>query len=175
VLLVIYKLFPIIFVSMKKSLVRFFVICVGMLLLGIQFIRPVANNDIIYSSNHINTIVFVSDTIETILQAACYDCHSNQTNYPWYTQIQPIGFWLNHHVEEGKQELNFSAFASYKKKKQLHKLDECIEMIEEGEMPLTSYSVVHQNARLNEAEKKSLIEWVKGSKTILTNTVVTPN
>jgi hypothetical protein len=103
------------------------------------------------------------------LQNSCYDCHSNQTNYPWYTQIQPIGFWLNNHVKEGKEELNFSEFVLYKQKKQLHKLDEMIEMIEEQEMPLKSYTWVHTSAELTPEQKSILVNWAKHSKTELQN------
>ncbi|MCU0442492.1 MAG: heme-binding domain-containing protein [Bacteroidia bacterium] len=144
----------------KKSIL----LTVASIFVLLQLVRPQMNNGEIKSSLHISNIVYVSDTIESVLQKSCYDCHSNQTNYPWYTQVQPIGFWLNHHVDEGKSELNFSMFGAYKKKKQLHKLDECIEMIEEDEMPLESYTFIHQKAKLTAAEKLLLVRWAKESK-----------
>lgn len=152
---------------MKNKVFRFTFIGLGTLLTLLQFIRPSLNNGNIHSPNHINSLVMVSDTIESIIQKSCYDCHSNQTNYPWYTQIQPIGFWLNHHVDEGKEELNFSEFATYKRKKQLHKLDEIIEMVEEKEMPLNSYTWIHTKATLTPEEQNILINWAKLSKTQL--------
>lgn len=152
---------------MKNTIKRYSFLTILILLLAVQFIRPAKNDGLVHTTTHISTVVPVSDTIETILQNSCYDCHSNQTHYPWYTQIQPIGFWLNSHVDEGKEELNFSEFATYKKKKQLHKLDECVEMIEENEMPLSSYTIVHQEAKLTNEQKNLLINWAKNSKQLL--------
>jgi hypothetical protein len=154
---------------MKNKLLSFTFIGLGILFILIQFIRPSLNNGNIHSPNHINSLVAISDSVESILQNSCYDCHSNQTNYPWYTQIQPIGFWLNNHVKEGKEELNFSEFVLYKQKKQLHKLDEMIEMIEEQEMPLKSYTWVHTSAELTPEQKSILVNWAKHSKTELQN------
>jgi hypothetical protein len=79
--------------------------------------------------------------------------------YPWYASIQPLGFWLDHHVEEGKGEINFNEFASYRIGKQNHKLKEVIEQVKEGEMPLSSYTLIHKNAVLSETEKAQLIQW----------------
>lgn len=108
----------------------------------------------------------VPEEVAVILKDACYDCHSNNTEYPWYTKIQPVGFWLNHHVNEGKEHLNFSEFLSYPAKRQSKKLEEVVETIEEGEMPLASYTYfgLHKNAKLSEAQKQVLINWAKSVK-----------
>jgi hypothetical protein len=97
--------------------------------------------------------------VKTILNKACMDCHSNNTRYPWYNNIQPVAFWLANHVDEGKEELNFSEFKTYKLKRQDHKLEEVVEMIQEGEMPLSSYTITHGDAKLTESEKQLLINW----------------
>lgn len=101
------------------------------------------------------------ETIKTILKNACYDCHSNETKYPWYSGITPIDWWLKDHIDEGREELNFSEWADYSVKKQIHKMEECWEMIEEDEMPLSSYTITHREADLSEDQKKLLIEWFK--------------
>ncbi|WP_430895380.1 MULTISPECIES: heme-binding domain-containing protein [unclassified Paraflavitalea] len=108
----------------------------------------------------------VPEEVAVILKDACYDCHSNNTEYPWYTKIQPVGFWLNHHVNEGKEHLNFSEFLSYPATRQSKKLEEVVETIEEGEMPLASYTYfgLHKNAKLSEAQKQVLINWAKSVK-----------
>ncbi|MEY3874712.1 MAG: hypothetical protein RL363_1433, partial [Bacteroidota bacterium] len=90
---------------------------------------------------------------------ACADCHSNKTAYPWYASIQPAAFWLADHVKEGKREFNFNEFAGYRIAKQNHKLEEVIEQIKEGEMPLYSYTLIHRDAKLTDAEKATLINW----------------
>ena len=99
--------------------------------------------------------------VESILKTSCFDCHSNHTSYPFYAQVAPISFWINHHVEEGKEHLNFSDWNNYSIKKKLHKLDEIIEEIEEHEMPLRSYTLLHTDAKLNEEASKLLVNWSK--------------
>ncbi len=130
---------------------------IAIVFIGIQLIpRPKKNT----SAETIISPVFQSnDTVLAILKKSCLDCHSNNTNYPWYASIQPLSMWINHHIEEGKEELNFSEFHSYSQKKQQHKLKELIEQIEEGEMPMSSYTLIHQSAQLTGAEKKTLIDW----------------
>lgn len=99
--------------------------------------------------------------IASIMKAACYDCHSNQSVYPWYTNVQPVGWFVKNHIEDGKKHLNFSEFGTYTTKKQAHKLEECGEMIEKGEMPLSSYTIIHKEAALTEAQQTELIAYFK--------------
>jgi hypothetical protein len=106
-----------------------------------------------------------------ILQRACNDCHSNNTHYPWYTNIQPVGWWMQHHVNEGKEELNFSEFGTYTAKRQNHKMEEVAEQIKKGEMPLNSYLWIHKDAKLSDQEKEILISWANG----LRRQIVVPN
>ena len=125
----------------------------------IQFIRPAKNQSDSISDKDISTVYTVPAEVSGILKKACNDCHSNNTNYPWYSNVQPITWWLQHHVDEGKGELDFSSFAAYSAKKQHHKLEEIIEQVKEGEMPLNSYTWIHKDAVLTEAEKLSLSSW----------------
>ncbi len=129
------------------------------LLVIIQFIRPAKNQSSGKSSNDISAVYTVPADVQTILDKACADCHSNNTSYPWYNNIQPVGWWLANHVNEGKRELNFSEFATYNPKKQHHKLEEVIETVKEGEMPLNSYTWIHKEAVLSEQEKLTLSQW----------------
>ncbi len=102
-----------------------------------------------------------SPEIAEKIKASCYDCHSNETKYPWYTYVQPVGWWVKNHIDHGKKHLNFSEFGSYAAKKQSHKMEECYELIENGEMPLKSYTIAHQNAVLDDATKEQLISYFK--------------
>src|SRR4051812_6460773 len=81
----------------------------------IQFFQPEKNenNDMTGQSNDISSAMLVPDTVQAMLERSCYDCHSNNTKYPWYAEVQPVGWWLSHHVNEGKKELNFDEFATY--------------------------------------------------------------
>lgn len=127
----------------------------------IQFIRPGRNNGNAYSSNDITHAIDVPDEVRIVLDKACNDCHSDYTNYDglWYMNIQPIGWWINHHIEEGKHHLNFSVFNTYSLKRKAHKLEEVAEQVEYGEMPMGSYSRIHKEAKLTDAEKKLLVDW----------------
>jgi cbb3-type cytochrome oxidase cytochrome c subunit len=102
--------------------------------------------------------------VATILKNACYDCHSNQPTYPWYTSVAPVSWWIKNHINEGSKHLNFSIWQTYTVKRKDHKLEECVEMIEEGEMPMNSYTWMHQEAKLTDAQKQLLIDWFKAEK-----------
>jgi hypothetical protein len=105
------------------------------ILLLLQAYRP-AKNDSNKKDNDISKSYTVPDDVKQILAKACNDCHSNNTTYPWYSNIQPVGIWLANHVNDGKRHMNFNEFNSYQIAKQYKKLDECIEQVKEGEMPL---------------------------------------
>ena len=144
---------------MKKYLRPVLLTLLAALLL-MQLYRPARNqsNDQTY---HVSTKYPMPSEVEAILKPACYDCHSNYTNYPWYANVQPVASWLAQHVEEGKGELNFSNFTARSVAVQNHKFEEIIEMVKEGEMPLASYTWIHRDAILTEAQKQRLIDWAQ--------------
>lgn len=96
-----------------------------------------------------------------IIRTSCYDCHSNETTYPWYSNIQPIAWLLKDHIEEGRKHLNFSNFATYEPKRQAHKMMEAAEMVESGEMPMESYVLGHPEAKLTESQKAEIIQYFR--------------
>ena len=143
---------------MKKKILKYFGICLLIALVAIQFFHPQKNlsNDM---SNDISKKFPVPDTIRKILKASCYDCHSNVTVYPWYSNIQPVDWWLQDHVDEGKRELNFNEFSSYRTFRQYHKLEKIKKEVEEDGMPLSSYTLIHGYAKLSDAQKDLLKNW----------------
>ncbi|WP_026712702.1 heme-binding domain-containing protein [Flavobacterium daejeonense] len=102
----------------------------------------------------------VPENIKTVLRTSCYDCHSNNTYYPWYSNIQPIRFFMDSHIEKGKKDLNFDEFGNYSKRKQKSKLDGIVKQIKSDEMPLSSYTLIHKEAILTTAQKKEVIYWM---------------
>ena len=132
------------------------------ILVVIQFFRPEKNQSTGSSPNDITTKYAVPAAVHTVLKRSCFDCHSNNTVYPWYDNIQPVSWWLNHHVHEGKEELNFSEFATYSPKRAHHKLEEVAESVTEGWMPLGSYLWIHHDAKLNPEEAKLIADWANG-------------
>lgn len=137
-----------------------------LVLIAMQFYRPEKN---MAQGNH--TAIFITETnppedVKLILKSTCYDCHSNNTSYPWYNNIAPVSYWLADHVKQGKDELNFSVWGSYSAKKKDHKLEEVVEVIEEGEMPLKEYTWTHAEAKLTDAQKQAIIKWAKQSRVL---------
>lgn len=136
-------------------------ILLGLLLVFvlIQFIRPAKNQSNAISANHISNSYPIPTEVGKVLKKACNDCHSNYTVYPWYSNIQPVAGWLQNHVNEGKEHLNFDEFLTYTAKDQAHAMEEMSETVKEGEMPLPSYTWIHKDAVLTETEKLALTQW----------------
>ena len=127
----------------------------------IQFFPIDKNNPAPTPQMDFLTIKNTPESTANLIRNGCYDCHSNETKYLWYSNVQPIAWFLQDHIEEGRKELNFSTFATYEPKRQAHKLAEAIEQIEKGEMPLDSYIIVHSEAKFSEAQKQEVIQYLK--------------
>ena len=127
----------------------------------IQFIRPEKNISVAATPNDIFLQYPSSDSTKQLITTACYNCHSNNTDYPWYSNVQPIAWWLNDHVTEGKQKINFSEFATYTPKKADHKLEEVIEEVKEGKMPLEAYAFIHHDAKLDSGQREAVVLWAQ--------------
>lgn len=125
----------------------------------IQFIRPDKNFGEAFGPNDITQSVSVPEEVKNILVTSCFDCHSNKTNHMWYENIQPIGWWIGNHIKDGKDELNFSEFNTYKDKRKAHKFEEIGEMVSDKEMPLESYTLIHSDTKLSDEQIALLINW----------------
>ena len=132
-------------------------------LVAIQFIHPKKNVATGDQPNAMAKVHTVPDDVNAILKKACNDCHTNNTLYPWYSKIQPVHWWLDDHIKEGKGHLNFDEYTNKRLRYQYHKLEEVIEQVKEGEMPLESYTWIHKDAKLTADEKNKLINWAEGA------------
>ncbi len=141
---------------MKKIFIALLIV-----LVIIQFFQIDKTNPPIDKSKDFLKINNTPPEIATVIKASCYDCHSHETKYPWYSSIQPAAWFLKSHIDEGREEFNFSTYGDYNAKRKDHKLEEVIELIERNEMPLSSYTIIHKEASLSEANKKMLIEYFK--------------
>ncbi len=130
-------------------------------LIVIQFIRPEKNQSSQILPTDIAKVYTVPDDVHTILAKACYDCHSNNTVYPWYFNIQPVAWWMNNHIEDAKWSVNFSDFGSYPIRWQYKKLESTIKEVKQGDMPLDSYTWIHKNAILTADEKQKIQHWAQ--------------
>ena len=144
---------------MKKFFKRFFFLLL-IAFVVIQFFRPAKNIAEGSSATDITSKYTMPQDVQASLKTACYDCHSSNTAYPWYNNIQPVAWWLADHIKEGKKELNFSEFTSYSIGKQYRKLDAINSEIKKGDMPLDSYTWIHKNAILTQQQKISIASWV---------------
>lgn len=132
-----------------------------MLVIVMQLLQPTKNVSEGISENDISKVYAVPIEVQNVLTQKCYDCHSNNTHYPWYIHIQPIGWWMASHIKDAKDELNFSEFKTYNEKRASHKLEELTEVVTEGSMPLKSYVWLHSDAKVTAEETKAINDWVK--------------
>ena len=151
---------------MKKILkIILVVLLVGLIV--IQFFKPARNAAPEIATNQIEASYSVPNDVKDVLKVSCYDCHSNTTLYPWYSNIQPGGWLLANHVKNGRSALNFSEFGSYSQRKQTSKLKAIVNSLNDGTMPLKSYSLIHRDARLTNDEKTLIINWATGQESNL--------
>jgi hypothetical protein len=140
-------------------MIRKILIVVLVIFLAIQFIRPERNNGEMSGPHDITHYMKVPDTVMHMLKTSCYDCHSNQTVYPWYVNLNPIGLWLKYHIDDGKTAINFSDLSGFSKKKLDHRMKDITEQMETKEMPLTSYTFIHGYAKLDSNQIQMIKEW----------------
>lgn len=130
-------------------------------LVAIQFFHPKKNIHEGEQPNAISNKFTVSADVKIILDKACMDCHSNNTRYPWYNNIQPVAWWLNNHIIDGKKELNFDEYISKRPRFQYRRMEQTIDLVKKREMPLDSYTWLHKDAILSEEEKTKLFDWAQ--------------
>ncbi|MES2278679.1 MAG: heme-binding domain-containing protein [Bacteroidota bacterium] len=147
---------------MKRAL-KITLIVIGILFMVVQLIPRDHNESGSVQPNALTKVFPVPASVGVILKKSCYDCHSNSTNYPWYAQIQPFRYMLDRHIRSGKAELNFDEFGSYTPRKQRSRLRAIGESLDEGSMPLSSYTLIHRNALLSKEDKQLLVNWVKST------------
>jgi len=127
---------------------------------GIQFIPTNRNQSDIVPPTDLMEVYNVPEKVKVIFKTSCYDCHSNNTAYPWYNKIQPLSWIMQGHIKEGKSELNFNEFGSYSERRQKSKFKSILSQVKDGEMPLAAYTLMHREAKLSENEKKALEVWI---------------
>jgi hypothetical protein len=99
--------------------------------------------------------------VKAILKESCYDCHSNETCWPWYSYVNPVGWLVAHDAKEGREHLNFSEWSTYDARKQYHAKNEIVEVIDAGDMPMPIYLLMHGEAELTQEEKNIIRDWAK--------------
>ena len=137
------------------------VLIITVALVGIQFI-PIKRN----TSKNVPSTDFIltykpTERVSNVLKTSCYNCHSNNTDYPWYSYVQPVGLFLEGHIDEGKENLNLSEFGNYSGRRQKSKITSMINQIEEGKMPIPAYTLIHRDAKLSGEDKRAVTEFLE--------------
>lgn len=142
-----------------SKLVRNILLGLLSILIILQFFQIDKTNPTAPESEDLLSVTNPPEEVATLLKTVCYDCHSYQTQYPWYAYIQPMGWWLKDHIEEGREDLNFSKWTSYPADRAAHKMEEAAEEVAEGHMPLPSYTWAHADARLSDEQRNRMVAW----------------
>ena len=145
----------------KLNIIGWLAVIVVAVVLAIQFIPVERNVSTVPPGQSFERTEKVPANVAAILKVSCYDCHSNNTRYPWYSELQPGAWFMARHIKKGKEELNFDEFNNYSKRRKKAKIKSIISQIEKDEMPLKSYRMMHGNARLSADEKKELLDFFR--------------
>jgi len=143
---------------MKKPWVIVTLAVVAVLII-IQFFQPEKNVTKAATTDEIFFQLKCDQLVKKNIVNACFDCHSNNTRYPFYSRFAPVSWMMANHIREGKAKMNFSDWGKYDKKEQLKYLDEICEVVTEGEMPLKSYTFMHSSAILNQDDVENICKW----------------
>ncbi len=145
----------------KKKIIKTVSMVIAILLVITQFFPIDKTNPPVDTAQDFIQNTKPPTEIAAMLKTACYGCHSHTTKYPWYTNIQPLAWWIKGHVDNGNKHLNYSTWSTYSAKKKAHKIEEMVEMVEGKEMPMLSYMVAHNEAWIDAGQRKALVDWFK--------------
>ena len=144
-----------------KRILKIAALLLILIVVGIQFVRPARTNPAVDESQTIFARTQMTPEVAAILDRSCRDCHSNKTVWPWYTNVAPVSWWLSDHVHEGRRNLNFSDWSQLPLDRQDRKLRQICDEVQDGVMPLSSYTPMHPQARLSDQDKKTLCDWTE--------------
>ncbi len=145
--------------EMKKS--RILMIGIGFVVVGIQFVPTTRNTSNTTPPQDFVLIYKPTEEVANILHQACYNCHSNNTDYPWYNKVQPVSWYLEHHIKEAKEKLNFNEFGDLSDRQKKSRLKGIVDELKHDDMPLTSYKLMHPEARLDQKQIDQMIRYFK--------------
>ena len=145
----------------RKKIIRYILIALALFLVIAQFFPIDKTNPESDPEKDFLALEQPPQEVASLLKDACYDCHSNHTKYPWYTSVAPVSWWIKGHIDHGREHLNFSTWTDYPAKKANHKLEECFEVVEEKEMPMLTYWLVHPEAKLSDEQRTMLVGYFK--------------
>ncbi len=144
---------------MKPTVIRRVVLGLVVLGVAIQLYRPARTNPAADPANTLTATTAVPADVAAVLKRSCYDCHSNETRWPWYSNVAPLSWGVIGHVTEARSHYNFSEWGTYTPAKRATLLENMCGEVREGGMPLLSYLLLHPDARLSDADRKAICDW----------------
>jgi hypothetical protein len=144
-----------------RRVLKIAAILMVVLVVGIQAIRPARTNPPVDESQTINAKTQITPEVASIFDRSCRDCHSNKTVWPWYTNVAPVSWWLSNHVSDGRRSMNMSEWSKLPNDRQERKLRQICDEVQDGNMPLSSYTPMHPAAKLSDQDKKTLCDWTE--------------
>jgi hypothetical protein len=147
-----------------KKIFRWTAISFAVLFIGLQLVRPAKTNPAIDEARRLEQHIQMSAEVKATLKRACYDCHSNETIWPWYSQVAPVSWFVIDHVNHGRSHLNFSDWSRLDRQEQAKMLEGIQETVEGGQMPLASYLLAHSEAKLSPEDKRLIGGWAKNER-----------
>ena len=144
-----------------KKIIKIIFALLAIVFILIQFIRPLRINPISDKTRDITATINIPSNVKQILDRSCYDCHSNNTRWPWYSYIAPVSWLIAQDVNNGREKINYSEWGNYSLTDQVSNFDDIAKMVKNGEMPLPKYLFLHSDAKLTDADKDLLIKWAK--------------
>ena len=144
---------------MLRKILKITVIVLVIGFIAVQFVRPDFSNPPVTDAETLTASTSVPPNVQQILRRSCFDCHSHETQYPWYSKVTPFNWFLAGHIRDGRREVNMSIWNTYSAEKKIRKLDEICEQVEKGEMPISSYLLIHPSAKLSDADRKAICDW----------------
>ena len=150
-----------------SKIARTTVVALTLLFLGSQIVRPAKTNPAIDQSRTLQSHAQMSPEVAAVLKRGCGDCHSNETVWPWYSEVAPVSWFVIDHVNHGRRHLNFSDWSRYDHQEADELLGDIAKTVKAGAMPLTSYTLLHPEARLTQGERNVIIDWAQAERTRL--------
>jgi len=144
-----------------RRILKVVAILLVVLVVGIQAIRPARTNPPIDESQTINAKTQITPEVASIFDRSCRDYQTNKTVWPWYTNVAPLSWWLSNHVSDGRRSLNMSEWGQLPNDRQERKLLQICDEVQDGVMPLSSYTPMHPAAKLSDQDKKTVCEWTE--------------
>lgn len=147
-----------------RKVLKWILIVVACAFVIAQFWRPARTNPAVDQAQTIQAHLQVSPEVAAIFDRSCQDCHSNTTRWPWYTNVAPVSWFIVDHVNEGRKEMNLSEWGTFTPRKKERRLEEMCEQVEDGAMPLSTYTPLHPGSKLSPADVKLLCDWAKAER-----------